>query len=256
MGALTENRPKSLVEVHGKPILWYVFLSLYRHGFRNFVLPLGYKGDQVRAYIQKVSREMQCNVICVDTGEDTSIAGRVARIEPLLPEGSDFLILNSDTIFDFDIASMYRHHREQNALLTLSSVEVVSSWGLIWLQGDTLVGFDRERRVHRMISQDSPRHQGVVNSGIAWLHKDALSMVDLETCDDFESSLYSRLIQLGRAAHFQIKGSWFPIDTPKDLRIVNLDADDQQSSSYLAKSFRERLSSIELPSGDDEGPRA
>ena len=253
MGSFTDDRPKPLVEVHDKPILWYVFLSLYRHGVRNFILPLGYKGKMIEAYIKDVSREMQCNVMCVDTGEDTPIASRVLQIAPLIPDHADFLMLNSDTIFDFDIDGMYALHKADNALVTLSSVEVVSSWGLIWLKDDQLVGFDRERKVHRMISRDSPSHEGVVNSGIAWVNKDALDLVDLRTCLDFESSVYSKAIEVRRASHFQLQGVWFPIDTPKDLQIVNLTADDGQSTGHVAKAVKQRLSSLQSdPSGKVE----
>jgi glucose-1-phosphate cytidylyltransferase len=245
MGPMTDDRPKPLIEVHGKPILWYVFLSLYRHGIRNFIFPIGYKGKMIENYILDVSQKMDCNVLCQDTGEDSSIASRIAQVAHLLPEHADFLILNSDTIFDFDLGDMYRTHRASNALVTLSSVEVVSSWGLILLDGDKLVGFDRERKVHRMISKESPSLQGVVNSGVAWLNKDALDVVDLSTCYDFETSLYSALIKMGRAAHYRLKGCWFPIDSPKDLQIVNLAVDDRHSSGHLAREVKDRLVSVE-----------
>ena len=69
MGPRTDEIPKPLIEVHGKPILWYVFLSLYHHGIRNFVLPLGYRGKLVEEYILEASRGMGCNILCADTGE-------------------------------------------------------------------------------------------------------------------------------------------------------------------------------------------
>ena len=250
MGPLTEDRPKPLIEVHGKPILWYVFFSLYRHGIRNFVFPLGYKGTMIETYILEVSRNLGCNVICVDTGEDSSIAFRILQIAPLLPDHVDFLLLNSDTIFDFDVDDMYRTHKAANALVTLSSVEVVSSWGLILLRGDKLMGFDRERKVHRMISKESPSLEGVVNSGLAWLNKDAFGVIDLKTCGDFETSLYSKLIEMGRAVHYRLKGCWFPIDSPKDLHIVNLSVDDRYASGHAARAVKDRLTFFERGNGD------
>ena len=76
LGEATEAIPKPLVKVHGKPILWFSFWTLYDHGFRNFVLPLGYKGGMIEAYIREISREVDVNLQCVDTGLDTPIAGR------------------------------------------------------------------------------------------------------------------------------------------------------------------------------------
>ncbi|MCU1347491.1 MAG: glucose-1-phosphate cytidylyltransferase, partial [Acidobacteria bacterium] len=226
-----------------------VFLSLYRNGIRNFVFPLGYKGTMIETYIREVSRNVGGNVIFVHTGEDSSIASRISQIAPSLPEGVDFLLLNSDTIFEFDIEDMYRTHKAANALVTLSSVEVVSSWGLILLKGEDLVGFDRERKVHRMISKEAPGLEGVVNSGMAWLNKDAIGVVDLKTCGDFETSVYSKVIQMGRAAHYQLKGCWFPIDSPKDLQVINLTVDDRHGSGYLAREVKDRLTSVERGNG-------
>jgi glucose-1-phosphate cytidylyltransferase len=245
MGSLTEDRPKPLIEVHGKPILWYAFFSLYRYGFRNFILPLGYKGTMIEEYIRSATHGMGCSIQCVDTGEDSSIAERMHRIAPRLPVHGDFLLLNSDTIFDFDLDNMFALHKATSALVTLASVEIVSSWGLILLKDDAIVGFDRERKVHRMVSKDYNAHEGVVNSGLAWLSTDALAHVDLQTCPDFETSLYSALIRMGRAAHFRLHGSWFPIDTPKDLQIVNLAVGDRYASGQQARAFKDVLLSLQ-----------
>lgn len=245
MGDLTKKIPKSLVKVHGKPILWYTFFSLYKHGFRNFVLPLGYKGEMIKDYVQFVSRDMGCQILAMDTGEEASIASRMHQISGLLPDNADFLLLNSDTIFDFDIEGMYEVHKDNDALVTLSSVEIVSTWGLILLKDDQLAGFDRERKVHHLISEDSPGMRGLVNSGIAWLNKAALECVDLKTCGDFETSLYQRIIEMKRAAHFQIRGSWFAIDTPKDLQVVNLTVGDRHASGHAVKTVRDRLAMVQ-----------
>ena len=248
LGSLTDDRPKPLIEVHYKPIIWYTFWSLYRYGFRNFILPLGYKGEMIENYIGNASRDTGCNILCVDTGEDSSIASRIDQIAPFIPDHENFFILNSDTIFDFDIDGMYQLHKAEDALVTLSSVEVISTWGLILLKGDAVVGFDRERKVHRMTAVDASSLEGVVNSGLAWLNKDALAYVNLNTCDDFETSLYSKLIEIGRAAHFRLRGCWFPIDTPKDLQIVNLAVNDRHASGHQAKAVKEVLLSFQSES--------
>jgi len=252
MGALTKHVPKPLIRVQGQPILWYSFLSLYRHGIRNFVLPLGYKGAMIRKYIQKTSRDMACQLHCVETGEDTSIAERLLQVAPILPDGTDFLLLNSDTIFDFDLDAMYETHKRTKALVTLSSVEVVSSWGLILMKDGDVVGFDRERKVYHLVSEHSPGMEGVVNSGLAWLNKAALDLVDLRTCADFETSVYTKAIEIGRVAHFRLEGVWFPIDTPKDLAIVNLATDDRHGSGHLAKAVKEGLLSVGRQARQDD----
>jgi glucose-1-phosphate cytidylyltransferase len=244
MGDATEARPKPLVEVHNKPILWYSFWTLYGHGFRKFILPLGYKGQMIESYMREITEDLDCEVICVDTGVDAPIAKRISQIQSHIPDGEDFFLLNSDTIFEFDLEAMLAAHRKANALVTLSSVEVVSTWGLIIMDGDRLAGFDRQRKVRHLVSDELPGKFGLVNSGLAWLNKDALVEIDMDECDDLESTLYQHLINIGRAAHYQITGEWFPIDTPKDLRVINLAEEDQHGSGHMAKAVHDKLSDL------------
>ena len=245
MGSHTERVPKPLIKVHGEPILWYVFRSLYRHGIRNFIFPLGYLGEAIEEFVTNTARDMDCNILCVDTGVDSDISQRIHQIKHLIPEHEDFFVLNSDTIFDFDIESMYELHKAENALVTLSSVEVVSHWGLILMKDEKLVGFDRERKVRHLIDAESRELEGHVNSGLAWVNKDALELVDLATTGgDFETILYGRAIEAGRAAHFRLEGYWFPIDTPKDLHIMNLNVGDRHDSGEMAKAVKDSLSEV------------
>jgi len=236
LGSISKTTPKALVNVHGHPILWYSFWTLYKAGFRNFIFPLGYKGEMIKDYIDELSKGMGCQILAVDTGEDTSIAKRIHQIAHLIPENEDFFLINSDTIFDFDIEGMYQTHREKNALLTLSSVEVVSSWGLIMVKDDEIYGFDRQRKVRHLVSDGHKGMYGLVNSGLAWLNKDALNYADLNTCGDFETNVYQKLINLKRVAHYEIHGLWFPIDTQKDLQVINLEIDDAEDLNKHANS--------------------
>ncbi|MDX8378082.1 MAG: NDP-sugar synthase [Mariprofundales bacterium] len=245
MGSLSADIPKPLLLVHGKPILWYTFWTLYKHGFRNFILPLGYKGEIVDNYMRELAHDSGCTILSKYTGIDTDIAQRIEQISDILPDNSDFLLLNSDTIFDFDISSMYALHKKNNSLVTLSSVEVVSSWGLILMQGDKkLTGFDRQRKVHRLISDDFPGTHGLVNSGLAYINKNALKYVDLNDGNDFETNLYQRIIDMKRASHFPLAGLWYPIDTPKDLQIINLKIEERYLSGHAAKTVRDNLDKI------------
>ena len=241
MGNLASDMPKPLLPVHGKPILWYTFWTLYKHGFRNFVLPLGYKGEMVDEYMWGLARDSGCQILSRDTGNDTPIAQRIDQISDMIPDNMDFLLLNSDTIFDFDIEGMYQTHKDTNSLVTLSSVEVVSSWGLILMKGEKLTGFDRQRKVRQLISDNTSGTHGLVNSGLAYINKAALAHVDLNGCEDFETSLYQRIIGMKRATHFQLRGLWFPIDTPKDLQVINLTIEDRHASGHAVKTVRDSL---------------
>ena len=221
LGSVTDKIPKPLVEVRGKPILWYTFLNLYHHGFRDFIFPLGYKGDMIREYVSGGMALEKVSVTLRDTGENTPIAGRIAQVMDAIPEHGDFFLVNGDTLFDFDIGEMYELHKREKALVTLSSVGVIAPWGLIYKMNGKIVGFERERKI-RYVGKYDTNFRGVINSGLAWINKAALDFVPVN-CGDFETTLYQAVIAEERCSHYEIKGMWYPIDTQKDLETINME---------------------------------
>ncbi len=247
MGESTHDIPKPLLEVHGKPIIWYIFWTLYAHGFRNFILPLGYKGEMVDEYFRRIAAKTDSQVISIDTGLDTSIALRMYQAIKYIPDNIDFFLLNSDTLFEFDINDMYKLHKKTNALITLSSVDVVSSWGLILMKDNKVTGFERQRKIRHLFSNSLKDVEGLVYSGFSWIDKKAINNIDLQTCGiaeggrGMETSLFQSAIDKDRVAHYSINGLWFPIDTPKDLQIINMMIDDRHSIGHAAKKYKEKL---------------
>lgn len=234
MGSLTENTPKPLLLVHKRPIIWYSFWSLYKNGFRNFILPLGYLGHKIKKYINEISRDVECTIHFVDTGLDTSIANRIKQVSHLIPDGKSFFLLNTDTVFDFDINSMYQHHIVREDLVTVSTVEVTTPWGMLTVRGDKIIDFDKDRKVQRFMSSHLKDGYGVVHSGLAWIKKSALDFIDFENMgDDFETDLFGEAIRKQRISQFALEGIWVPIDTPKDLEAMNyrLEFGDYSNSS-------------------------
>ena len=241
MGSLTESLPKSLLLVHDKPIIWYAVWTLYHKGFRNFILPIGYLGHLIEEYILEISKNIDCSIFCIDTGMDAPIASRINKISHLIPNGENFFLLNTDTLFNFDVESMYEHHITKDALVTLSSVEVISPWGILTVIVDDIVGFDRDRKVQRLMSAQSGDGYGVVNSGLAWINKSALDLVDFECVGDFETDLFGAAIKENRMSHFALDGVWVPIDTPKDLAAINYTL---ESGDHSQPQLKELLISL------------
>ena len=110
LGQLTDSIPKALVKVHDKAILWYSFLMLYRHGFRHFIFPLGYKGEMIKEFVNREFDRHNCKFYFVDTGEDTPISMRLKKITNIIPESENFFLLNGDTFFEFNLEKMYNLH--------------------------------------------------------------------------------------------------------------------------------------------------
>jgi len=253
MGSLTDALPKPMLLVHGRPIIWYSFWGLYQKGFRNFVFPIGYLGHIIEEYVSEIAKNVDCNLYFLDTGPDTSIAFRMHQILHFIPDNQDFFLLNTDTIFNFDVEAMHEYHMTKGALVTLSSVEVISPWGILTVDGDDIVGFDRDRKVQRLISSHVSCGFGVVNSGLAWINKAALDLIDFASVVDFETDLFGAVIKKKKMSHFALDGIWVPIDTPKDLAAVNytIESGDNSESSInrLFKSF-EQVEFV-LPKGEN-----
>ena len=244
LGSITENLPKPLVKVHNKPILWYTFLTLYKHGFRNFIFPVGYKGQMIEGFITSEFGEYDCDLRFIDTGPDSPIAKRIKMVSKHIVDGSDFFLVNGDTLFDFDLLSMYQLHKRIGASITLSSVEIVSSYGVIVEENGKIIDFSREKKISYFSLDGEKKRSGFVNAGLTWLNKDVLELIDLNTSENFEQDLFPKVIHNGaNIAHYKIDGSWFAIDTQKDLKIVHTETNTKQKIGLLMKEAKKDLSS-------------
>lgn len=243
LGQITDSIPKPLVKVHDKPILWYAFLILYEHGFRHFIFPLGYKGEMIKDFVNREFDRHNCKFYFVDTGENTPISKRLKEIIDFIPESANFFLLNGDTFFKFNLEEMYQFHIQENALLTLSSGEIISNSGIIIEEKGKVVDFAREKMISSFSFNDEHSLKGYVNAGLVWLNKDALRLIDLETCYDFEDDLYPTIIKMGKAAHYRIDGSWFAIETQKDLDIINQVVQTKHDIGGFVKEVKKNLAS-------------
>tara|TARA_B100000315_G_C14574463_1_gene587254 strand:+ start:804 stop:1592 length:789 start_codon:yes stop_codon:yes gene_type:complete len=244
MEELTLKTPKPLLNVHGKPILWYIINILISKGLHRFIFPLGYKGKLIDEFIKSSYYNKGVEIICVETGADTLIKERINKISNLLPEDSDFLLINSDTIFDFDIDEMYQMHISNRSLLTLSTVEVISTWGLVVEKDGELDDFSREREAHYLSSEHDDSTKGYIYSGISFINKKALKYLNDNDPRDFEENLYSRIIKMGKASHYKLDGLWYAIDTQKDLEVLHILTDERNDRAQSVKKMKDELSNI------------
>ena len=121
-GDLTAETPKSLLEVNKKPIIWYTIGFLYKNGVKKFIFPLGYKGEQIKKYLIKEFPQTDINFIFCNTGKNTPIHLRIKKVYPYLEDDSEFILINSDTIFQFNLNIMHKTHLKNQDDITLSSV--------------------------------------------------------------------------------------------------------------------------------------
>jgi NDP-sugar pyrophosphorylase family protein len=241
LGSLGERLPKSLVPVRGNPILWYIFLRLHQAGFRHFVLPLGYMGGDIRDYVERELCKFDASFELTDTGGETPIGGRLSQVRHAIGS-EDFLLVNGDTLFDFDAADLIARHKTNGAELTLTSCRIISHYGLLFVdEMDRLVDFASNSTVAKLLVDGRLGQGGFVNAGIAALGRHTLDIPGVDSTPEFEQYLYPRIIAGGGGRHYVINDFWYPIDTQKDLDVAN-SLSENDARTVSTRLLAEKLS--------------
>ncbi len=243
LGAISDATPKALVEVHGHPIIWYIVLKLFSEGFRHFIMPLGYKADQIQAYIDHNLSSLDARIDSVYTGEDVPIGQRISKIKHLI-ESECFLLINGDTIFDFPVRHVYDMHAKSENAATLASCRVYSQYGLLAINDNKVIAFERDLLVDNYGVVSTGFNQETkcfVYSGISIINKSALEIISISECDNFEREFYCKLIEMNVVDSYHIDDYWFAIDTPKDVSIIN---DIESKDSRAIGAYNLKLSFI------------
>ena len=228
----TEYRPKPMVEVGGRPLLWHILRLFGHHHLERFVLCLGYKGNVIKDYFLDYEahtrdctvtiggkRELQYHgppepfeftVTLADTGQDTLTGGRVKRIEPYVC-GDTFLVTYGDGLGDVDIGSLIAFHRSHGRLATVTAGQPESRFGLLSIDGDAQVTRFSEK----------PRVEGWVNAGFFVFDRRVFDYLDGGDLESLESRPLERLAADGQLMAYRHQGWFFAVDTYRDYLQVN-----------------------------------
>jgi len=220
----TSVRPKPMVEIGGKPVLWHIMKIFSAHGVNDFIVCLGYKGYIVKEYFSNyflhmsdvtfdmVNNGMQTHqhsaepwrVTLVDTGDNTMTGGRIKRIAPYL-DGEDFCCTYGDGIANVDIASLIEFHRKHGKLATLTATQPPGRFGALSLSGNRIESF-----------QEKPHGDGAwVNGGFFVLSPRVLDYIDGDHTV-WEREPMERLARDGEMMAFFHDRFWQPMDTLRD----------------------------------------
>ena len=143
LGSITKKIPKSLVEIKGKPIIWYILKMLKKNKFNHFILPIGYKGDKLKEYLKKKIFK-NYNLEIIPTGVNTPIAERIFAIKKYI-KSENFLLLNGDAIFDFNLDKIYKNHiKYKKAFITFLGSETNLPYGTITMSKGLVTNFERD----------------------------------------------------------------------------------------------------------------
>src|SRR5262245_55927313 len=169
----TEYKPKPLVDIGGRPILWHIMKTYAHFGHRDFILCLGYKGQMLKEYFLNYEQMMSdftinlgnrhhitihnrhhedWNVTLVDTGTETNTGGRIKRIERYV-EDDDVMCTYGDGVANLDMDALYRFHRQHGKVATLTGLHPVSKFGVFQHGEDQIVtGFKEKPRMDDLVS--------------------------------------------------------------------------------------------------------
>ena len=230
----TEYKPKPMVEIGGKPILWHI-MQLYAHyGYSEFVLALGYKGDIIRDYflnyhyynsdftvdlsgkitveLHKNHGELDWKVTLVETGLNSMTGYRVKLCERYIDE-DNFLLTYGDAVSNVDIAELVDFHRRHQKIGTVTGVFPPSRFGDLTIKDDLVEKF---REKPKSTSDSNP-----INGGFFVFRREFLSMIPPEPTCDLERDPLENLANRGQLMVYKHYGFWQCMDTYRDYTLLN-----------------------------------
>ena len=224
----TEFKPKPLISIGGKPILWHIMKNYASYGFNEFIIALGYKGDLIKQYfldqrtlshnfsIATKSGYMRVlypgkrrgspdafKITFVDTGIETLPGERILRLQEYITD-DHFMVTYGDQVSDVDIRALVRFHKKQNTIGTLTAVHPRSNYGLLRMNDTKRATGFREK----------PVLSGWVSGGFMVFQQAFFSYV---RSGEMEYRAFERLISKKQLSVHKHKGFWFSIDTYKDI---------------------------------------
>jgi glucose-1-phosphate cytidylyltransferase len=222
-------RPKPLIEIGGRPILWHIMKSYGHHGVTNFVICLGYRGYMIKEYFYNyflhssdVTIDVETNTVTyrdsraepwkvslVDTGESTLTGGRILRVRDYLEPEEPFYLTYGDGVADVDLVAELAFHRQHGRLATMTVVRPPARFGSTQVEDDRVVAFEEKPQAAG----------GMINGGFFVLSPDALKVIDGDDTP-WETTPIERLVAMDELRAWRHEGFWQPMDTLRDKELL------------------------------------
>jgi glucose-1-phosphate cytidylyltransferase len=226
----TTLRPKPMVEIGGKPMLWHIMNIYAAHGIDEFIIALGYKAEIIKQYflsfyalnsdisidlgsgetvIRKNGDRFKWKVHLVDTGLNTETGGRLKRLREWLSHGETFMFTYGDGVADLDIRALLAFHKEHGKIATVTAVRSPARFGRMSFAGDRVVDF-----------YEKPESgEGWINGGFFVLEHKALDYIDGDDTS-WERQPIERLARDGEIVGYRHYGFWSCMDTLREKNIL------------------------------------
>jgi glucose-1-phosphate cytidylyltransferase len=228
LGEQTELKPKPMVEIGGYPILWHILKHYAHHGYREFSIALGYRGDDIKRYFLERTRlngdmtirpaggnperhtddSDDWTVHLIDTGMGTNTGGRIKRLERSLG-AETFMVTYGDGVSDIDLKSLFEFHKTHGRLATVTAVRPPARFGGLIFDGDLVSQFTEKPQIG----------EGWINGGYLVFEPGIFSYLSNDGCS-LEAHALERLAANRQLAAYKHEGFWQCMDTMRDKRLL------------------------------------
>lgn len=231
LGEETSIKPKPMVEIGGRPIIWHIMKIYSHYGFNDFIVLCGYKGEVIKRYFANyylnnsdITIDMRSNsvdvhyneiepwrVTLIDTGVETMTGGRIRRIKKFV-ENETFMLTYGDGVSDVNIAKLLEHHKKSGKIATLTAVRPTARFGVVNMAEDgSVVNF-----------KEKPSGDGVwINGGFFVLEPKVFDYIPEGDSVVWEREPLERLSAAGQLSAYAHSGFWRPMDMLKDKKDLN-----------------------------------
>jgi len=227
----TQTRPKPMLEIGTRPILWHIMRIYASFGVRNFILCLGYRGDVIRDYflhyrlrsanftlslgtgqidVEKDIADDDWNVTLLETGSETGTGGRILQALEKV-RNSTFFATYGDGVSSIDLTALYGHHNATRALGTVTSVHPPARFGEIQVENGLVKAF----------SEKPQTASGSINGGFFVFEKEAFKGFPRDPSVSLENDILPQLSERAVLAAYQHDGFWQCMDTPREMLLLN-----------------------------------
>ena len=217
LGEETELKPKPMVEIGGKPILWHIMKYYSFYGCNRFILPLGYKGSMIRDYFKsksstffKTSEFVNWEIILEDTGINTLKGARIKRIEKYV-RSENFHLTYGDGLSNVNLDKLILFHKSHDRVGTLTAVHPPSRFGEITILKNQVTSFEEKAQMG----------QGYINGGFFIFHKNIFDYLEGGENFDFEFEAIQKLVQKKNLMAYKHESFWQCMDNIREKKYLN-----------------------------------
>ena len=225
----THARPKPMVEIGGRPMLWHIMKMYSAHDVNDFIICCGYRGYMIKEYFANFSLHMSditfdlehntvhvrkertepWKVTLIDTGEGTLTGGRLKRVADYVEDEDEFCMTYGDGLSDVDISATITFHREHGRLATVTAVKPPGRFGALELEGQRVTGF----------MEKPTGDEGLINGGFFVLDPHCLDLIDGDDTR-WEDEPLTRLAAEDQLRAYEHHGFWQPMDTVREQNLL------------------------------------